>query len=87
MTSCPIPDKETDPIEAVPTGIIRVGEEYYVTLFGGCPYPDGSGLLVAVDEQRNQRTVRGWAEHAHRCGAWAGRFNVDPGVCYLHAWR
>jgi cytochrome c peroxidase len=53
----PNPDKETDPIEAVPTGIVRMGEEYYVTLFGGCPYPDRSGLLVAIDEERNQRTV------------------------------
>ena len=24
---------------------------------GGCPYPDGSGQLVAIDEERNQRTV------------------------------
>ena len=53
----PNPDRETEPIEAVPTGIIRVGDEYYVTLFGGCPYPDGSGRLVAIDEERNQRTV------------------------------
>lgn len=44
-------------IEAVPTGITRVGREYYVTLTGGCPYPQGGGQLVAIDEQRNQRTV------------------------------
>lgn len=44
-------------IDAVPTGIARVGDEYYVTLFGGCPYPPAGGELVAIDEQRNQRTV------------------------------
>ncbi len=45
------------PIEAVPTGITRVDDEYYVTLFGGCPYPANSGQLVAIDTERNQRTV------------------------------
>lgn len=44
-------------IEAVPTGIERIDDEYYVTLFGGCPYPEQSGSLVAVDENRSQRTV------------------------------
>lgn len=44
-------------IEAVPTGIDRIGDAYYVTLFGGCPYPARSGRLVAVDENRSQRTV------------------------------
>lgn len=44
-------------IEAVPTGIERVGDEYYITLFGGCPYPEHSGRLVAIDENRRQRTV------------------------------
>ena len=44
-------------IEAVPTGLDRIGDEYYVTLFGGCPYPAQSGQLVAIDEKRNQRTV------------------------------
>lgn len=58
-------DKLADPanaalqIEAVPTGIVRLGAEYYVTLTGGCPYPRGSGQLVAIDENRNQRIVRG----------------------------
>ena len=53
----PNPVRETDPIEAVPTGIQRIGEEYFVTLTGGCPYPEGGGKLVAIDEERNQRTV------------------------------
>ena len=53
----PNPVKETNPVEAVPTGITRVNDEYWVTLFGGCPYPANSGLLVAIDEERNQRTV------------------------------
>ena len=44
-------------VDAVPTGIERQGDEYYVTLFGGCPYPVGSGRLVAVDDDRNERTV------------------------------
>jgi cytochrome c peroxidase len=44
-------------IDPVPTGIARVGAEYYVTLLGGCPYPANSGLLVAIDTQRNQRTI------------------------------
>ncbi|MCB0183016.1 MAG: VCBS repeat-containing protein, partial [Caldilineaceae bacterium] len=51
------PLRPSDPIEAVPTGIERVGDEYYVTLFGGCPYPEKSGQLVAIDEERNQRTL------------------------------
>lgn len=45
-------------IDPVPTGIARVGDEYFVTLLGGCPYPEGSGQLVAIDTQRNQRVVR-----------------------------
>lgn len=53
----PNPERSTDPIEAVPTGITRIGNEYYVTLFGGCPYPAASGQLVAIDETRNQRTI------------------------------
>jgi cytochrome c peroxidase len=44
-------------IDPVPTGITRVGDEYYVTLLGGCPYPPGGGVLVAIDEVRNERTV------------------------------
>lgn len=56
-------DLLTDPnraelkVQAVPTGIERIGDEYYVTLTGGCPYPAGVGQLVAIDEARNQRTV------------------------------
>ncbi len=44
-------------IDPVPTGIARVGAEYYVTLFGGCPYPAESGRLVAIDESRNERVL------------------------------
>lgn len=44
-------------IEAVPTGITRVDDEYYVTLTGGCPYPEQAGRLVAIDEARHQRTI------------------------------
>jgi hypothetical protein len=51
------PANEHVTIDPVPTGITRVGAEYYVTLFGGCPYPAGSGRLVAIDESRNERTI------------------------------
>ncbi len=58
----PLPDPSSDSdrvtIDPVPTGITRVQDEYYVTLTGGCPYPAKSGRLVAIDEQRNQRTIR-----------------------------
>lgn len=47
----------TEKIDAVPTGIVRVGDEYFVTLTGGCPYPDGVGQLVAIKDDRSQRTV------------------------------
>ena len=55
----PNTSKEGATVQAVPTGIDRVGDEYYVTLTGGCPYPVGAGQLVAIDEARNQRTVVG----------------------------
>ena len=48
---------ESGNIDAVPTGIERIGREYFVTLTGGCPYPAGSGRLVAIDESRNERVV------------------------------
>jgi cytochrome c peroxidase/glucose/arabinose dehydrogenase len=51
------PNNPVQTVEAVPTGIERFGEEYLVTLTGGCPYPAGVGQVVAVDLQRNQRTV------------------------------
>ncbi|MEO1288929.1 MAG: ScyD/ScyE family protein, partial [Chloroflexota bacterium] len=51
------PNNENQIIQAVPTGITRIEDEYYVTLFGGCPYPLDSGELVAIDEERNQRIV------------------------------
>ncbi|MEZ4593719.1 MAG: ScyD/ScyE family protein [Chloroflexota bacterium] len=48
---------ENGSIDPVPTGIERVGREYFVTLFGGCPYPADSGQLVAIDEERHERIV------------------------------
>jgi cytochrome c peroxidase len=53
----PNPANDEMTIQAVPTGITRVDDEYYVALFGGCPYPANSGQIVAIDENRNQRTV------------------------------
>lgn len=51
------PQKESLKVDAVPTGITRVDDEYYVTLFSGCPYPEGSGKVVAVGENRTERTI------------------------------
>jgi cytochrome c peroxidase len=64
FASLPNPAREGDSISPVPTGITRIdddagGYEYFVTLTGGCPFPDGGGQLVAIDEQRHQRTVVG----------------------------
>ncbi|MFK7801508.1 MAG: ScyD/ScyE family protein [Anaerolineae bacterium] len=44
-------------IDPVPTGIERIDDEYFITLTSGCPYPESGGLLVAIDTERNQRTV------------------------------
>ncbi len=44
-------------VEAVPTGITRVGDRYLVTLTGGCPFPKGVGQVVAIDMARNQHTL------------------------------
>ncbi|MCP5096829.1 MAG: ScyD/ScyE family protein, partial [Chloroflexi bacterium] len=52
----PIPT-ENGSIDPVPTGIERIGHEYFVTLTGGCPYPAGGGQLVAIDSNRNERIV------------------------------
>ncbi|MCP3974495.1 MAG: ScyD/ScyE family protein [bacterium] len=51
------PGKPTLKIDPVPTGITRVGDEYYVTLTGGCPYPQGSGVVVALGADRAERVV------------------------------
>jgi sugar lactone lactonase YvrE len=51
------PQKESLRVDPVPTGITRVDDEYYVTLFSGCPYPAGSGKVVAVGPERSERTV------------------------------
>ena len=51
------PAQESVRIDPVPTGIARSGDEYLVTLTGGCPYPDGAGRLVAIDGDRNERVV------------------------------
>lgn len=55
----PIPQvgKEVATIDAVPTGIEKVGNEYFVTLTGGCPYPEGNGRLVAINTQRDERII------------------------------
>jgi hypothetical protein len=51
------PQRESMKVDAVPTGITRVDDEYYVTLFSGCPYPEGSGKVVAVGAERSERTI------------------------------
>lgn len=51
------PEQSSLKIDPVPTGITRVGDEYYVTLTGGCPYPQGSGVVVALGANRSERVV------------------------------
>lgn len=51
------PNNSKVKIDPVPTGITRIGHEYYVTLTGGCPYPAGSGQVVVIDESRSQYTA------------------------------
>ncbi|MBT8206749.1 MAG: ScyD/ScyE family protein, partial [Acidimicrobiia bacterium] len=51
------PTNDTLRIDPVPTGISRQGSEYFVSLTGGCPYPLGSGQVVAIDGQQNERLV------------------------------
>lgn len=51
------PDQLSLRIDAVPTGVTRVDDEFYVTLTGGCPYPAGAGVVVAAGADRAERTV------------------------------
>ncbi len=51
------PDNKNLLIDPMPTGLTRIRSEYYVTLFGDCPYPPGVGELVAVRENHDQRLV------------------------------
>ena len=51
------PDQASLKIDAVPTGVTRVDDDYYVTLTGGCPYPKGAGVVVAAGADRTERTV------------------------------
>ena len=44
-------------LEALPTGLARRGDAFYVTLFGGCPHVSNSGELVALDDDGRQRTI------------------------------
>lgn len=51
------PDHVGGRLEALPTGLTRDGDSYYVTLFGGCPHSPNSGKLVEVAGDGRQRTV------------------------------
>lgn len=51
------PENEALTIDPVPTGLVRIDDEYFVSLTGGCPYPEGSGRIVAIDGRRNERVV------------------------------
>ncbi|MCB0020932.1 MAG: ScyD/ScyE family protein, partial [Anaerolineales bacterium] len=53
----PNPGEGKQTIDAVPTGIARNGDEYLVTLTGGCPFPAGGGRLVAIDDNRSERLI------------------------------
>ena len=44
-------------LDALPTGLARVGDAFYVTLFSGCPHVDNGGELVAVGDDGRQRTI------------------------------
>ena len=44
-------------LEALPTGLARHNDAFYVTLLGGCPHVANSGELVALDDEGRQRTV------------------------------
>jgi len=51
------PQQPSLQIDPVPTGIARMGDEYLVTLTGGCPFPTGAGRLVAIDGDRGERVL------------------------------
>jgi hypothetical protein len=53
----PDPGGDGRTIDAVPTGIARLEDEYLVTLTGGCPFPPGGGQLVAIGQTRQPRQV------------------------------
>jgi hypothetical protein len=57
FTRLPDPTEDGGTIDAVPTGIARLGDEYLVTLTGGCPFPAGGGQLVAIGQSRQPRQV------------------------------
>ena len=44
-------------LEALPTGLARQDDAFYVTLFGGCPHVANSGELVAVADDGRQRAI------------------------------
>lgn len=44
-------------LEALPTGLARAGESFYVTLFGGCPHVPNSGKLVEISGDGRQKTL------------------------------
>ena len=52
-----MPNHPKGRLEAVPRGLTRLGDDYYVALFGGCPHAVNSGELVALNADRKQRTV------------------------------
>ncbi len=51
------PDHVGGRLEALPTGLARLGDSTYVTLFGGCPHVPNSGKLVEIRGDGRQRTV------------------------------
>ena len=44
-------------LEALPTGLARHNDAFYVSLFGGCPHVANSGELVALEDDGRQRTI------------------------------
>ncbi len=53
----PHPTNSAQTIDAVPTGIVHDGNEFLVTLTGGCPFPEGGGQVIAIGEIWRPRTI------------------------------
>ncbi len=51
------PQQDGGRLEALPTGLARFDDSYYVTLFSGCPHVANGGELVAVGDSGQQRTI------------------------------
>ncbi len=44
-------------LDALPTGLARIGDSFYTTLFSGCPHVANGGELVEVTDAGRQRAI------------------------------